>query len=662
MKLLVSVAPQALWQTKQAQFELDAVSLAELTATDSTALESGTTLARLLNDSVNLLQLNALLNQYPQAEVMLAYAAPEQQLGMQLAQGETPEQVASNWCQQVQALLQLQQQQRRRLKLFCLSYSAANPVQLPVWLQYQSDKHQSCPADTVYSVLAAQLLRQNSNCASLLPRLQASSLPTVATEQYQFDLAALQQQAADTSELDAANRQNNELNLQLRQLTAQFNHSCAQQEQLQQQLDKASSQLAASNDERDLLLQQLLHVQEELEQLFQKKQIVEQQHSKLEQDYRAEVANLSEKLQHGTQTVEKTASQLQGLQDEIQRITEAHNQLQQQYLQATAQLSASNDERDLLLQQLLHVQEELEQLFQKKQIVKQQHSKLEPDYRTEVASLSEKLQHGAQTVEKTASQLHSLQDELQRITNAHNESQQQIRQLTEQQQKLQQQLQDQATQLQKQGAELNNVNVERDLLLQQLLHVQEDLELYYLKWQQGEQKASQANTARDKQQQRELSKLESQLRKSKARAASAEHLVQLLQQELGAVKGSTVWKTAAPVRALTRLIKKPDPAKQKLQQEAALIITSEYFDIDWYLQRYPDVAEGKINPAEHYLRFGASEGRMPGPLFDGDWYLQRYPDVAQSGINPLLHFIKFGQLEGRSASPKLLADNSMRED
>ena len=137
--------------------------------------------------------------------------------------------------------------------------------------------------------------------------------------------------------------------------------------------------------------------------------------------------------------------------------------------------------------------------------------------------------------------------------------------------------------------------------------------------------------------------------------------LQLLQQELGAVKSSTLWKTGAPVRALTRLVKKTDPAKQKLQQEAALIITSEYFDIDWYLQRYPDVAEAKINPAEHYLKFGANEGRMPGPLFDGDWYLKRYPDVAQSGINPLLHFIKFGQLEGRSASPKLLADNSTRE-
>ena len=607
MKLLVSLAPQALWQTKQGQFGLSQLSYAALNAADQAEAETETesAQARLVSDSLSVAQLTALLNQYPESEFVLAYAAPEQQLGLQLAQGDTPEQAATSWCRQIKALLQLQQQQRRRLKLFNLSFSANQGAALPAWVQYQADKHQPCPLDSLYTVLGAQLLRQHDNCAALLARLDASSLP-LSTGAYQFNLTALQQQAGDTRALDAANADRASLN----------------------------SQLNAANDERNVLLQQLQHVQQELEQLFQKKQRVKQQYSQLEQDYRTEVASLSEKLQHGEQTVEKTASQLHGLQDELQRITAAHNQLQQQHAQATVQLAASNDERDLLLQQLLHVQQELEQLFQKKQSVKQQYSQLEQDYRTEVASLSAKLQHGGQTVEKTAGQLHKLQDQLTRITAAHNQSQQQ----------------------------LSAINAERDLLLQQLQQIQQELEQYYIKWQQAEQKLNYSDTARDKQQQRELSKLESQLRKSKARAAGAEHQLQLLQQELGAVKSSTLWKSGAPVRALTRLVKKTDPARQKLQQEAALIITSEYFDIDWYLQRYPDVAEANINPAEHYLKFGANEGRMPGPLFDGDWYLKRYPDVAQSGINPLLHFIKFGQLEGRSASPKLLADNSTREE
>ncbi|AXT39009.1 hypothetical protein D1814_10095 [Alteromonas sp. BL110] len=90
------------------------------------------------------------------------------------------------------------------------------------------------------------------------------------------------------------------------------------------------------------------------------------------------------------------------------------------------------------------------------------------------------------------------------------------------------------------------------------------------------------------------------------------------------------------------------------QQDTSQIATSEYFDIEWYLRTYPDVQESGINPAEHYLLFGATEARMPSPHFDTVWYLERYPDVRESGINPLLHFIKYGQTEGRVASPKLL--------
>lgn len=510
MKVLVTVAPQALWQGCMAQFALTkADNVASLTDAQAQLLAPNQTPA----------QLAALLNQYPEAELVVAYEAPEVMLGRLLVAGNSLDQASQQWFTHTEALLQLQQQQRKRVKLFNLS-AATHFAALPDWITVQ-DKAVPVVEDTVYTVLAAQLLRQLPRHSALQQRLFASSLPVTEHSDYQVNLDGVLQQVSDNSELE--------------RLTQAY-------EQCQQQLQQAQAQLHASNDERDLLLQQLLHVQEELEQLFQKKQTVKQQYSQLEQDYRKDVASLSAKLQHGEQTVEKTASQLHGLQDELQRIASAHNQLQQQYTQATAQLSANNDERDLLLQQLLQVQEELEQ--------------------------------------------------------------------------------------------------------------------YYLKWQQAEQKASHGTTARDKQQQRELSKLESQLRKTKARAAGAEHQLQLLQQELGAVKSSTLWKSAAPVRVLKRLVKKTDTSKQKLQQEAALIITSEYFDIDWYLARYPDVASGNINPAEHYLKFGASEGRMPGPLFDGNWYLERYPDVAASGVNPLLHFIKFGQIEGRSASLTLLEDHS----
>jgi hypothetical protein len=78
-----------------------------------------------------------------------------------------------------------------------------------------------------------------------------------------------------------------------------------------------------------------------------------------------------------------------------------------------------------------------------------------------------------------------------------------------------------------------------------------------------------------------------------------------------------------------------------------LIGQSGYFDAGWYLEQYPEVAETGSDPAEHYLKVGASEGKNPGPQFDTRWYLERYPDVVAAKMNPLLHYIKYGIDEGR---------------
>jgi len=219
--------------------------------------------------------------------------------------------------------------------------------------------------------------------------------------------------------------------------------------------------------------------------------------------------------------------------------------------------------------------------------------------------------------------------------------------------------------------QLSETTGERDLILSQLHQVQEELERYFHalrseketnKTIQQECKAKEqlhkhTQLASDKQNSKEIAKLESELRKNKARAASAEFAGQLLQQELSTLKESISWKTAKPIRMIGRLVKKTDKEREALLQQIGLLLTSEYFDVDWYLRNYTDVAESKMNPAEHYLLFGAKEGRLPSPFFDGNWYLQHYPDVAAADINPLLHFIMYGQQEGRTSSPKLLTNN-----
>jgi hypothetical protein len=78
-----------------------------------------------------------------------------------------------------------------------------------------------------------------------------------------------------------------------------------------------------------------------------------------------------------------------------------------------------------------------------------------------------------------------------------------------------------------------------------------------------------------------------------------------------------------------------------------LISTSDWFDAAWYKSTYPDVAQSGADPAWHYLRHGAAEGRNPSPRFNTNLYLALYPDVERAGVNPLAHFVQFGIAERR---------------
>lgn len=77
-------------------------------------------------------------------------------------------------------------------------------------------------------------------------------------------------------------------------------------------------------------------------------------------------------------------------------------------------------------------------------------------------------------------------------------------------------------------------------------------------------------------------------------------------------------------------------------EQASLI-----FDPDWYTAQYPDVAAAGIDPAQHFLNTGFSEGRNPNRYFDSTWYAGSYPDVASHGENPFVHYLFYGAREGR---------------
>lgn len=344
-----------------------------------------------------------------------------------------------------------------------------------------------------------------------------------------------------------------------------------------------------------------------------------------------ELQNLNNRLQ-------ATTTPLYEVKSPVLDIDEFLQQHQQQQIQL-AQLDAQTQKANNLEQQLASAQATSETL------------------QKQIAELRDELSQTKNTAEERdliLAQLHKVQEELERYylqlqekAQAHNST---------------------ITALQERDAQLNALAQEREVLRNQIQqheqHSQHLEHLVHLAHQeniQAQQEYKHTLLARDKQHAREATKLEAELRKTKARAASAEYAGSLLQQELEDIKRSRVWKGTNPIRSFSRLLRKGNLQQQQLIQEVALLLTSEYFDVEWYLTHYPDVAQSGMNPAEHYLLYGAQEGRLPGPLFDGNWYRQHYPDVAEADINPLLHFIKFGQQEGRNSSPMLLTNDQHSE-
>lgn len=85
-----------------------------------------------------------------------------------------------------------------------------------------------------------------------------------------------------------------------------------------------------------------------------------------------------------------------------------------------------------------------------------------------------------------------------------------------------------------------------------------------------------------------------------------------------------------------------------LAEQIAVLQRSPHFSATWYLQTNADISASGQNPAEHYVRSGAFEGRDPGPDFSTMTYYHSNPDVAQSGWAALVHWELYGRDEGRS--------------
>jgi GT2 family glycosyltransferase len=136
-----------------------------------------------------------------------------------------------------------------------------------------------------------------------------------------------------------------------------------------------------------------------------------------------------------------------------------------------------------------------------------------------------------------------------------------------------------------------------------------------------------------------------ELTETQARAAQLEHALETAARKRAVDAGRPFTR---PIHWIKNFF--------RLKSNRKVIATSGLLDCDWYLENYSDVVAAGVDPARHYLRYGASEGRNPGPLFDTRWYLQQYPDVRVAGMNPLVHYLRYGALEGRDPNPLFDSD------
>lgn len=92
-----------------------------------------------------------------------------------------------------------------------------------------------------------------------------------------------------------------------------------------------------------------------------------------------------------------------------------------------------------------------------------------------------------------------------------------------------------------------------------------------------------------------------------------------------------------------------DPVDVRIGQEAEAVRRD--FDEEHYLLQNPDVAEAKIDPLLHFLRYGWKEGRDPNASFSVSYYLEANPDIRDAKVNPFWHYVVAGKAEGRAPVP-----------
>ncbi|MBP5980596.1 MAG: hypothetical protein KA748_10350 [Halomonas sp.] len=289
----------------------------------------------------------------------------------------------------------------------------------------------------------------------------------------------------------------------------------------------------------------------------------------------------------------------------------------EQETHAKLQDHAHNIEKEnaALLEQLMKVQEALEENI----LANQAHQVDFAEKEIKLNWLRKKTKNQEAKLEEHKTALSQLKEDHKK---ALDEKQKHVQALGQAQTKLQEQYEEAEKQATVSRQQLEQESIEKSLIVTQLHETQE-----------------------------QLAKNVENVEHYKGQADNRQKTINVLKQEQQLTchqyESVTQWLRVSGHRNAAAAYRYSRPFKRALPQQVATIKQSSFFDAQWYCEQYPDVTTSGIEPAEHYLKFGAIEGRNPSEKFDTLYYLCEYPDVAVSGQNPLLHYLRYGQHEER---------------
>ncbi|PAU73006.1 hypothetical protein [Vreelandella alkaliphila] len=366
----------------------------------------------------------------------------------------------------------------------------------------------------------------------------------------------------------------------------------AAQEHQQQHIARLKGELSSARDEHALLLQQLQSTQQSVA------------------DRSGENALLLQELQSTQQVVAERTNELQ-VQRELSKQDVQRSQKLEQQLQALKKENAA-------LKQSFETQRKEQKITQQhNRALKKENAALKQSFETQRKEQEITQQHNRALKKENAALKHSFETQRkeQEITQQYNQALRKECEALKQESAIQQKEKEINQQT------LIRIHKENVQLLKTLQQVQQAYEKLYIEH-------------------KTLSTDFSILRvESERRIHRLERLVQWLRVH--------AQRHASAAHRTSRSYKKALP------KQIAALEASPLFNAEWYCMQYPDVAQSTIKPAEHFLKFGAIDGRHPGPLFNTEFYLTHYEDVAASGQHPLLHYLRYGKNEEREIHPPL---------